>query len=308
MLGENAQSVTVDENEIANEDDDYMSDTFVACTSDIRPGITLSYAQRRIMKIEAEKHENEERLRHMPKRAELERELRESALSTPICEDSKGFALLTKMGYKPGMSLGRKKEGIEEGMKEPIVIDIKTCRTGLGHKAEEEEKKKQRSVLLKKHMAARAKTQQFLLGDFRKRQRTASILKQLIGDIMKSRKACEELDSRNGFELPVDPHFWPIYKEGIEEEQNPSKKTRLVDEEHDNFIFKYPNGKFAPAEIQLNELHENDLIDRLDNITAYLRDKHFYCVWCGCKYESIGELSQQCPGSTRARHEGIDDE
>lgn len=64
------------------------------------------------MKIEAEKHENEERLRHMPKRAELEKELRESALSTPICEDSKGFALLAKMGYKPGMSLGKKKEGI----------------------------------------------------------------------------------------------------------------------------------------------------------------------------------------------------
>lgn len=67
---------------------------------------------------------------------------------------------------------------------------------------------------------------------------------------------------RNGFELPADPHFWPIYKEGVEEEQNPSKRTRLVDEEHDDFIFKYPNGKFAPAEIQLNELPENDLIDR----------------------------------------------
>lgn len=38
--------------------------------------------------------------------------------------------------------------------------------------------------------------QQFLLGDFRKRQRIASVLKQLIGDIMKSRKACEQLDSR----------------------------------------------------------------------------------------------------------------
>lgn len=49
--------------------------------------------------------------------------------------------------------------GMEEGMKEPIVIDIKTCRTGLGHKTQEEEKKKQRNAMLQKHMAARAKTQ-----------------------------------------------------------------------------------------------------------------------------------------------------
>lgn len=41
MLGESVQSVAVAEDEMANEDDDYMSDTFIACTSDIRPGELL---------------------------------------------------------------------------------------------------------------------------------------------------------------------------------------------------------------------------------------------------------------------------
>ncbi|VDM46491.1 unnamed protein product [Toxocara canis] len=315
MLEDNVRSsgVTETSDVVGSEDgdaeDDYMSDVFTSVVLDVRPGIAVGRSQRRIMKIEAERNEVEERIRSIPKRADLEREMRESALSKPIGEESKGFALLAKMGYRPGMSLGKQKQGIEEGIKEPIAIDFKTCRTGLGHKALEEEKKKQRNAILQKRLAARTNSNQFLLVDFRKRQRIASVQKQLVGDVMKSRKACQELDLRNGLELPSNAYFWPIYMEGIEEEQVTSKRANVIGEEQqEEMIFKYSNGKLAPAEPKLIELPETELMDKLEDVTAYLREKHRYCVWCGCQFETAEELDGQCPGSTRADHEGIDDE
>lgn len=62
------------------------------------------------------------------------------------------------MGYKPGMSLGKKREGKEEeAIKEPISIDLKTNRTGLGHDQEEKRKSRERVEAHYAHMAKRAK-------------------------------------------------------------------------------------------------------------------------------------------------------
>ena len=54
--------------------------------------------------------------------SELEKERREEALSKPLDESSKGFALLAKMGFKPGMSLGKKKDG--EFFRKLIILQI----------------------------------------------------------------------------------------------------------------------------------------------------------------------------------------
>ncbi|KIH57832.1 hypothetical protein ANCDUO_11972 [Ancylostoma duodenale] len=62
---------------MGDEEDDYMSDNFLMMTQDVKP----------------------------------EKVLREEALSKPVPETSKGFALMAKMGFKPGMSLGKKKDG-----------------------------------------------------------------------------------------------------------------------------------------------------------------------------------------------------
>lgn len=291
-----------------DDEDDYMSESFTASVADVRPGLALSRTERRILKIEAEKYENAERLRKIPSRAEMEKELRETGLSKPVSEESKGFALLAKMGYKPGMSLGKKKEGEEEGIKEPITIDFKTCRTGLGHKTEEEAKQKRRADLYVKASLARAKVNNLLLGDFQKRKRTATVQKQINGDLMKSRKACQELDLRKGLLLPTVPYFWPIYKEKADEMDEHPKRRQLRGESVDTENFFYSNGKQAPAELQIDELAEDEIMDRLEDITVYLRGTHYYCIWCGCQYESEQDLRDQCPGSTRDSHEGDDDE
>ena len=89
----------------ADDEEDYMSETFLKGLEDVRPGL-LTKAQKRKKKCE-EKHELSKPL---PKRKMIkvaEREARQQALSTPISTASKGYSLLQKMGYKEGTGLGK---------------------------------------------------------------------------------------------------------------------------------------------------------------------------------------------------------
>uniref|UniRef100_A0A8R1TMH5 G patch domain-containing protein 11 n=1 Tax=Onchocerca volvulus TaxID=6282 RepID=A0A8R1TMH5_ONCVO len=305
--------------------DDYMSDTYTAV--DIRPewknqdeifsdisisfcfssfffvlGIAKTHAQRRHLKVETERGENIERLRNLPKRSEIEKKMRDDALAKPVSENSKGFLLLSKMGYKPGMSLGVEKEGCSEGIKVPIALELKTDRTGLGHDAEEDEKRKKRMDLYQKAVMERAKANEILIDDFSVRKRWAARMKQLSKDLKKSRKVCQELDARNGLEVPTSYHFWPIYKIMKEEDTSLVKKRRIEESESITESFIYFNGKTAPDDLEIGELPENEIIGLLTELTRYLRSVHYYCVWCGAQYNSEEELKNNCPGGTREEH------
>lgn len=43
--------------------------------------------------------------------------------------------------------------------------------------------------------------------------------------------------------------------------------------------------------------------DRLVLVLSYLRKTHFYCFWCGVKYENEEEMESQCPGPDEDVHE-----
>ncbi|VDD94582.1 unnamed protein product [Enterobius vermicularis] len=270
-------------------EEDYMSEAFIASVSNVRPGLARTVYEQRALRIEASKQENIQRLRSLPRLADLEKEKRDEGLAKPVGEGSKGFALLQKMGYKPGMSLGVKRDGTNEGIKEPIGVNIKTGRTGLGHEKEEESKKKFQAELLLKASLARSKAN--VHSDFRKRKRAAKIQKQIFADLMKSRKACEDLDVRKGIKDPLEPEFWPIYESKDEANCSQHSKRILLDHTDSEPIFRYSNGKLAPSEV------------RLEGITSYLRKEHLYCTWCGYQYDSVDDMETQCPGNTRDAHE-----
>ncbi|VDN18815.1 unnamed protein product [Gongylonema pulchrum] len=183
-----------DENASASDAEDYMSDMYTAI--DIRPGIVTTHTQTRRLKIESKQVENMERLRNRPKISEMEKKMRDDGLAKPVEADSKGFLLLSKMGYKPGMSLGVEKEGRSEGIKEPIALELKSNRSGLGHDTEEDERRKKRMRIYQAAVSARAKAHEALIDDFSERKRWAVHLKQLSTDLQKSRKVCQELDAR----------------------------------------------------------------------------------------------------------------
>lgn len=308
---------------MSDSEDDFMSDKFLAGTEEIRPGLAKTNHQRRIMKIENERREAEdERLRLLKLKKPIHKEIeqREETMAKPLSTESKGFALMAKMGFKPGMSLGKKKDehDLGSGIKEPLGIVVRNHRGGLGVESAEVERVKNEESTARvrieaqlKRMKERARMADDLSDDYRKRARMASTRKQTIGDIIKSRKACHEMDMRNDAELPAEPWFWPSYKEKKADETTaPSSSAGRYfrrDEDDEDAKYHYSNGKEAPKDQRLDELTDEVLEERLEAITIHLRSVHFYCVWCGCAFSDEGDMDGGCPGPARSVHDEGED-
>ena len=79
--------------------------SFLLCSEDKRPGLASKETKR---KIHGEKKHKELNAQNRTKSKKvLESEKREEGLNTAIDKQNKGFALLSKMGYKPGMAIGK---------------------------------------------------------------------------------------------------------------------------------------------------------------------------------------------------------
>ncbi len=83
---------------------DYMSDNFLV---DLRSGLLSNSARRKVKANEIKKGPPQQK-----KAKVLEEEARSKGLSEPLSSDNKGFAMLQKMGYKAGTSLGKSGEKI----------------------------------------------------------------------------------------------------------------------------------------------------------------------------------------------------
>ncbi|MBN3320211.1 GPT11 protein, partial [Atractosteus spatula] len=191
---------------------------------------------------------------------EQEQERREAVLQSSIGNENKGFALLQKMGYKAGQGLG--KEGA--GRVEPIPLNIKTDRGGIGmeevkkRKAEEKLEHYRRKANIKQQVEKRT------LDDFRVRLRTEREERQTDADLRKSQRACEQLDSQKGIHAPREDWYWPV--SGTEE---PGEEEETEQEE--------------------DEGEEITPLEKLQILTSYLRGVHFYCIWCGTSYDGKTE-------------------
>lgn len=75
-------------------------------SEDTRPGLVPKHIARQ-HKQQAKQKELNEFNKIKPKKV-LEKEKREEGLSKTIGAENKGFAMLQKMGFKPGMTLGKK--------------------------------------------------------------------------------------------------------------------------------------------------------------------------------------------------------
>ncbi|KAL4239817.1 G patch domain-containing protein 11 [Mactra antiquata] len=186
-----------------SDEEDYMSDAFLKLIPDTRPGLLPRNAARQHDKQKKEKVANEKN-KQKP-RAVLEKEKREEGLEASISSENKGFALLQKMGYKPGMAIG--KSGI--GRTEPVPVELKTGRGGLGRDADQKRKKEEQAQF-HKHMSAKrhkmdAENKQTFLKRMNEKLRNRDAEK----DLYKSQKVCEQLDTQLGIVKPHELFFWP---------------------------------------------------------------------------------------------------
>lgn len=193
----------------------------------------------RRLKLEEEKQklDDEQKVKQKPVK-QLEVERREEGLSAAISSDNKGFAMLAKMGYKQGDAIGRSSSGIVE----PISIQVKTNRAGLGREAAIKQLTEYREKLRKAKSEQNSETSTTSLHQFRQRMAQKNIGKQLEADLRyflqsiqnfiitinltlsiciffscshsKCQRACEKLDLDASIETPILAFFWPVRKTG----------------------------------------------------------------------------------------------
>ncbi len=96
---------------MAEEDDDYMSDSFLVQTTSVRPGLRSTSQKKRDRAFEGgQGAPKEKKVKRKENKDADERTVQ--GLATPLSATNKGFSLLQKMGYKSGMGLG--KAGVQE--------------------------------------------------------------------------------------------------------------------------------------------------------------------------------------------------
>ncbi|XP_069058244.1 G patch domain-containing protein 11 [Pleurodeles waltl] len=264
----------------SDEEDDYMSAAFISTEQDIRPGIPIA---RRVQEAyQKEQKHKEANLKNRQKSLkEEEKERREIVLNSAIGNENKGFALLQKMGYKKGQSLGKHGDGIAE----PIPLRIKTGRSGLGHeelqkrKAEEKLENYRRKIQMRQHASEQA------ADHFRLRFKSKHEEMRIETDFRKSQRACLQLDEQKGIQAPQELWFWPKIEKLKEEEEEEEEEEEGEGDQED-----------STAE-------ELSSLEMLQALTAYLREKYFYCIWCGTAYEDEDDLASSCPGDCAADHD-----
>ncbi len=146
--------------------------------------MVFKHSTKRQFQLEEEHRSANEKMRkiHKPTRV-LEAERREEGLSTAIdTKDNKGFAMLQKMGFKAGQGLG--KSG--EGRTEPVAVEIKADRGGLGREAAIKEVAEKKLVMLKRRIESQSSATS--LGEFRNRKKDEAVQRLLHADFNKSRR------------------------------------------------------------------------------------------------------------------------
>lgn len=204
---------------MSDEEEDYMSDAFLAKLQDVKPSLIKNSSQKRQIEIETKQRELQEKNKFKPLH-EAQKEKLTEGLNKALTSDNKGFAMLSRMGFKPGTSLGSKSSELT-AIKEPIKINVNNDgRSGLGARTAVMEHRERQLNNLKRKMNASDMSAE----DYRKQMREISDKKQTTWDLHKLQKTCRILDLEHHVKVPIHLWFWP---------EDRSKKNDSSDEEEE---------------------------------------------------------------------------
>lgn len=133
--------------------------------------------------------------RQLPVKDLEELKRKEALEASSLKPENKGFNLMLKMGYKSGQALGKSSAESKDKLLEPIPIEIKTGREGLGQaalrKQNLEEIEKLRENLKANKRQLEQNTEQYYL----KYKRGKFNLRKLRYNLHKCQRICYQLDS-----------------------------------------------------------------------------------------------------------------
>ncbi|XP_071493926.1 G patch domain-containing protein 11-like [Diadema antillarum] len=272
----------------SGEEEDYMSDSFLVESKESKPGqLSWGRAARQHRQDEKRRQANQKNKAKFKPVKQHEEEQRQKGLNSAISTESKGFAMLQKMGYKQGSGLGK----TGTGRAEPIGIEIKTGKGGLGQQTELKRKQAEMERMREVMAQKRVKMEASRKGNFLRHQSDRFLEKEAEHDLYNSQKACAHLDHGEGLSEPEVTWYWPKqmlpgYTEEEEEEEEEGEEKEEEEEEEE----------------EENEDDELTAGEKLLQLTVYLRTHHRYCVWCGATFNDEKDLAENCPGDNAEVH------
>ncbi|PHH60409.1 hypothetical protein CDD81_1687 [Ophiocordyceps australis] len=267
------------------DDQDYMNMSFA--DSDAKPETSLQRTRR--LKLEAlERGMVKSKAQHEQEvEAARKKGLATSLLHGPGAQQSKGLAMMAKMGFTGG-GLGKTADGT--ATREPITISIKDGRGGIGL---DSDKKRQQVDDAAHQDSLRAKRARCDAHDYRQRIGREQQEARRQAQFQAAQRLAQRLDQDGG-----NPPEQPV----------PLLYRRLVRQDHEaqDYATHYPTDSFHD-DVELDHDAELDAFDalspsdRLSKALQYLRSKHYYCFWCKMAYPTHHLTG--CPGVTEEHHD-----
>ncbi|KAI4701573.1 hypothetical protein J4E81_003313 [Alternaria sp. BMP 2799] len=305
----------------SDEEDDYMNMVFEDAPKGPKYETSLQRAARK-------RKEGEAKARQKTK-AEREEEAeaaREAALATALPETNKGFKMMAKFGFKQGDALGKS----EDARKEPIRVNPKDDRGGIG--LESEKKRKFREQFEEAdRLAKRAKEEE---GDYLEIMRQEQKEKKAERDLDSAQRTAERLSDKKAEEKGAPDTsekplkdinvLWRVRaRRRVEKNRDKQQRRELNNSissrlptlapEDDDDDSKIAQGRdLAPFYTTLeNELEDEDpelaefealpVAERLQKLLVFLREEYHYCLYCGYEYPDAD--MEGCPGVTEEEHD-----
>jgi hypothetical protein len=264
--------------------------------------------------------------------AQREDALSKSLLSDPIkSANNKGLAMMAKMGFKPGAALGK----AEGGRTEPIGINIKEDRGGIG--LDSENKRKFFEEVQGETKRIKADEGEFI--ERIRREREESRLESMVGGAMRvsERMAGEDEEAQQSVaeskdviakkrKISTKPlKSINVLWRGLVRRREEKERDRRMRYDLQQSLSRFPTyndddeekedkkalGVDATQYNLVEDLEEDDPeldefnalepAERLQKLVMHLRENYNYCFWCKFKYPD--KSMEGCPGLTEEDHD-----
>jgi hypothetical protein len=210
----------------------------------------------------------------------------DAGLAAPLAEENKGFQMLARMGYQAGQGIG----ATGDGRVEPVAVDLKQNRLGLGavnKSAARREAQRQQEVALATQQHER---QQQAVGELEQQrtkyqQRAAGqfAARNVDRHLRAGQAACLTLDTQAGVESNV---MWRRDQDDAPPAPGDGEEEEAQGGDHE----QQQAWEVLPSE------------EKLGQLTEYLRTQHCYCIYCAVRYSNAQDLAENCPGLDDADH------
>lgn len=326
-----------------DEDDDYMN---MIIPEPAKSTVKETYTQRRTRKereSEARGHVKSKAERHADETAAREAALAKSLLENETAAGSKGLRMMAKMGFRPGAPLGKTVDGgttnVDRGRLEPIGINMKEGRGGIGMDTEKKRK-------FREEVEGEVKRVKAEESDYRARVRREREEVRHEGQFHAAMRVAQRMseeeeeqnhvtrDADNGVDMLEHKRkstsgrtlksinvLWRGLVRSREEKERSRRMRNDLRQSHSRLPgYEDPNedkddqialGRGNATTTFVEDLEDEDeelasfnelpVAQRLQKLVSYLREDHQYCFWC--KYAYPDRNFDGCPGLTEEEHD-----